>query len=105
MFFLNGNVTYNEYHSFRQKYFINKENDIGQINKKLFSLGEQVNFDFGITENITKNISLSTNFIVPIYTHWNNDKIFINNYYSSEEQQIARNKFSAGIVVSCNYNF
>ena len=102
---LNGCISYSYFYSFSQKYTINKENKVGQINKKSFSLGGSINLDFGLTEDISKKISLGANFLIPIYTHWNKDEIFINNYYSSDEQQIARNKFSAGIVVSCNYNF
>lgn len=102
---LNGNVTYNQYYSFGQKYIINKKDKVSQINKKSFSLGEMVNFDFEISRNISRKISLSVDFFIPIYTHWNKDEIFINNGYSKDEQQIARNKFSAGVVVSCNYNF
>jgi hypothetical protein len=63
-----------------------------------------VNFDFGIAGNISKKISLGADFIIPIYIRWNKDEIFINNYYSDDEQRIARNKFSAGIAVSCYYH-
>ncbi len=68
------------------------------------ALGEILNLDFGIARNISKKISLGADFIIPIYVHWNNDKIFINSYYSNDEQQIARNKFSAGFAFSCYYH-
>lgn len=102
---LKGGISYSYFYSFGQNYTVNKENKVVQNNKKSFSLGEAVDLSLGITENISKKISLGIDFLTPIYTHWNKDKIFYNLQYSSDEQQIARNKFSAGIVVSCNYNF
>ena len=101
---LNGCINYNYFSSFTQKYIVYKDNKIWQINKKSLSLGKMVNFDFGMERNVSKKISLGVNFIIPIYTRWNKDEIFINNYYSNDEQQIARNKFSAGFAVSCYYH-
>ena len=101
---LNGNVTYNQYYSYRQKY-INHSPVASQVNHKSISLGRMVNLEFGEESRISKKISIVTNIVYPVCIHWNNDEIFINNHYSSNEQQIARNKFSAGVVVSCNYNF
>ncbi|MBN9352353.1 MAG: hypothetical protein J0H55_16865 [Chitinophagaceae bacterium] len=103
--FLNGYINYNYFNSFNQKYIISNENNVSQKNGKSFSLGEMINLGFGINRNISRKISLGVDFLIPIYTHWNKDETFYNNHYSSDEQQIARNKFSAGIVVSCNYNF
>ena len=101
---LNGCINFNYLFSFNQKYIANRSYKVWQVNKKSLPLAEMVNFDFGIEKSISKKISMGANFIVPIYTHWNKDEIFINRYYSSDEQQIARNKFSAGIVVSCYYH-
>jgi hypothetical protein len=101
---LNGNITYNQYYSYRQKY-INHSPVPSQVNHKSLSLGRMINLEFGEERRISKKVSIETNIVFPVFTNWNNDEIFINNYYSSDEQQIARNKFSAGITVSCNYNF
>jgi len=101
---LNGNLTYNQYYSYRQKY-INHSPVPSQVNHKSISLGRMINLSLGGEKEISKKISIGVSSIFPVFTHWNDDEIFINNYYSSDEQQIARNKFSAGIVVSCNYNF
>ncbi len=98
-------VSYNYFYSFRQKYVVYKANNVWQINKKSLPLGGILNFDFGIERNISKKISLGGNFIIPIYTHWSKDEIFFKNGYSNNEQQIARNKFSAGVAVSCYYHF
>lgn len=100
---LNGCISYNYFNSFNQKYIHN--NKVRQINKKSFPLGETVNFDLAIERKINKKISLALGIILPIYTYWNNDKTFINNHYSPDEQQIAINKFSSGISLSCYYHF
>src|ERR1035437_2842478 len=97
--FINGDVTYKQYYSFRQKY-INMSPVSSQMNYKYITIGKMINFNIGIERKITNNISFGIDKLLPISTHWNNDEIFGNNYYSSDEQQIARNKFSAGIVVS-----
>lgn len=98
-------LVYTYYFSFRQKYVVQVPKGDLQINKNSISLGEMVGFGFGMERIISNKISLGGSFIIPIYTHWNKDEIFINNGYSQDEQQIARNKFSAGVVISCNYNF
>ena len=64
-----------------------------------------VNSEFGAERRISKKISAAANIVSAVYTHWNNDEIFTYYGYSEDTQQIAINKFSAGIVVSCNYNF
>jgi len=43
--------------------------------------------------------------LIPFLIHWNNDEMFGNSRYSNDETQIARNKSSYGIMISCNYNF
>jgi hypothetical protein len=101
---INGNVTYNQYYSFRQKY-INHSPVPHQVNHKSMSLGRMISLNLGGEMKISKRISIGVSSIFPVFIHWDKDEIFANNHYSSDEQQIARNKFSAGIVVSCNYNF
>lgn len=100
--FINGNVTYNQYYSFRQKY-INGSPVSSQVNHKSITIGRVISFDVGIERKISKRIYVAVDVIFPTCTHWNKDEIFINNYYSNDEQQIARNKFSAGTAFSCYY--
>ena len=100
----NGSVIFNQYYSTRQKY-INASPVPSQINHKSISLGKMVNLEFGVERRISKKISVLTNIIFPVYTDWNKDEMFYYLGYSSDEQQVAKNKFSAGVVVSCNYNF
>ncbi|MBS1758203.1 MAG: hypothetical protein JSU03_13090 [Bacteroidetes bacterium] len=101
---LNGGITYNQYYSFRQKY-INASPVPNQINHKSISLGSSADLEIGAERIISKKVSVAANIVYPVYTHWNKDEIFIYYGYSDDTQQIARNKFSTGIVVSCNYNF
>lgn len=102
--FINGNVTYNQYYSFRQKY-INGSPVSSQVNHKSIGIGRMVNFNIGVKRNIAQKISFGVDAILPVSTHWNSDEIFINNGYSTNEQQIARNKFSIGAAISCYYHF
>jgi hypothetical protein len=102
--FFNGNATFNQYYSNRQKY-INASPVPSQINHKSISLGKMINLEFGVERRISKKISVLTNIIFPVYTDWNKDEMFYYLGYSSDEQQIARNKFSAGIALSGSYNF
>lgn len=97
-------LVYNYYSSFRQKYTVPVPQGDPQINKKALPLGEMINLNFGIVRNVSKKISLGADFIIPIHVHWNKDEMFINNFYSKDEQQIARNKISAGVAVSCYYH-
>jgi hypothetical protein len=98
-------LIYNYYSSFRQKYVVQVPKGDLQINKNSMSLGEMVDFYLALERNISNKISLGAGFIIPIYTHWNKDEIFYNLQYSSDEQQVARNKFSIGTIISCNYYF
>lgn len=101
---INGGVTYNQYYSFRQKYK-NASPVPHQVNHKSISLGSSANLEIGAERKISKKVSVAANIVFPVYTHWNNDEIFIYYGYSDDTQQIARNKFSTGIIISCNYNF
>lgn len=102
--FLNGYVIYNQYYSIRQKY-VNLSPVSSQVSHKSISLGRIANIELGAGRRISEKVSVAANIVFPFYIHWNNDEIFINNYYSNDEQQIARNRFSLGAVFSCYYNF
>lgn len=101
---INVAAIYSQYYSFRQKY-INGSPVSNQVNYKSITIGEVVSLDIGAEIKISKRISVAVDLIIPVYTHWNKDEIFTNSYYSNDEQQIARNKFSAGAAFSCYYNF
>lgn len=104
-FYIKGTISYNSYSSYSQRYAQEYSPGINEIYKKSLSIGSSINLNMVVEKNITNRISVGPGVVLPIYTKWNNDEIFIKNYYSSEEQQIARNKLSVGIVVSCNYHF
>ncbi len=103
--FFNGEILYNIFNSYRQKYFQNYFPNNTEINKKSLSIGNAINFEGGIEKNVSNKISLGANLIIPVYTHWNSDKIFTNSYYSTDELVIARNKYSIGVSVSFYYHF
>ncbi|MEJ7681671.1 MAG: hypothetical protein WKG06_28265 [Segetibacter sp.] len=98
IFSINGSTTYNQFHSFKQKY-INHSPVSDQINHKSMSIGRMINLNIGVEKNIEK-ISVGLNAILPISIQWNNDEVFY-----EETQQIARNKFSIGTIFSVNHSF
>lgn len=100
-----GIISYNNFTSYRQRYAQDYFSGINEVYKKSLPIGYMIDLDAGIEKNITKRISAGVNIILPLQTQWNNDKMFINNFYSAKEQQIARNKSSIGASVSCNYHF
>lgn len=100
-----GTISYNNYHSYEQRYAQKYFPGVNEIYKKRISIGEMVNLDLGINQYISNKVSVGGNIILPVFTHWNKDEIFFNNYYSNDEQQIAHNKFSLGIAISCSYHF
>ena len=101
---INGNVTYSQYYSYRQKYIIHSTVS-SQVNHKTITIGRVISLNIGAEREFSKRISIAVDIIFPVSTHWNKDEIFINNGYSKDEQQIARNKFSSGVDFSCYYNF
>lgn len=86
---LNGSVSYNYLNSLRQKYIVDKDYRIWQSNKKSIPLENLVILDLGIERSISPKISFGTDRIIPVYSHWHKDEIFINNNYQQNEQQIA----------------
>lgn len=108
-FSFKGSLTYNQFYSYKQKYtpeyLSNSSFQSSQINHKSMSIGRMINLNIGLERNITKKISIGLDALLPISTHWNDDKIFTRYYYSENSQQIGRNIFSIGTIISCNYNF
>jgi len=102
---LNGQVIYNIYNSYRQRYSQQYFPGVNEVYKKSMSIGRMINLNVGVERKITPKISTSLGALLPISTHWNNDEIFVKYVYSDDTQQIARNKFSIGIAISCNYSF
>ena len=76
-----------------------------QTEARSFPLGYSLNVELGATRDISEKFSLGSHLSFPFIVHWNSDPIFVNTYYSPDQQQIAKNKFSAGLSVSAYYNF
>lgn len=102
---LSGSIDYSGYNTFNQKYIIYKQLETELVNKKAFSLGYVISVDAGIDRHVSKKMSAGCHLILPIYTHWKDDLIFINTYYSPDQQKIAKNIFSAGLSFSAYYHF
>jgi hypothetical protein len=64
-----------------------------------------ISLNVGVERKITKHIYLGADIIVPAFTKWNSDEMFIYTFRLNEEQQIARNKSSSGVALSFNYHF
>lgn len=104
---LNTNLTYNQFHSYRQKYVLMQPfmGSNGQVNNKKAKLGKMANISFGLEKKINNKFSVGLDSIVPVHIQWNNDVMFIWYEYSNDTQQIARNRYSLGASVSCIYYF
>ncbi|HET7119487.1 MAG TPA: hypothetical protein VFI29_23525 [Hanamia sp.] len=103
--FINGKVFYNSYHSFKQRYSQKYFPGVNEIYKKNLYTGSTVNTVLGIGQFISTKISIGIGIDLPFYTKWNQDEIFYHNYYSNDEQQIAKNKFSIGSDILLKYYF
>ena len=97
---------YNYFSSFKQKYF-NTPTAISsnQINYKSIPLGRMITLNIGIERKIFRHIYFGADFILPVFTRWTRDEMFIYIGYSGDEEQIARSKSSAGVAFSFNYHF
>ncbi len=102
---INGVVTYNIYNSYRQKYNQGYIPNYSQINHKSLAIGNIVNLNIGLEKQLSKKLSVGIDLLLPISTHWNNDEIFYKYDYSNDTQQIGRNRFSIGTIISCKYHF
>ncbi len=98
-------VTFNWFSSFRQKYVVNKNSKAWQLNHKSTPIGNMVNLTIGAEKKVSPKISIGLDVLLPISTRWNSDTMFYNLGYSNDEPQIARNKFSLGTIISCNYHY
>lgn len=102
-------TTFNLLKSFKQKYIpqylSNSSLQNSQNNNKSINIGELVNLNIGAEKQISEKISVGIDLLIPLSIHWNNDEIFYEYANYENTQQIAQNKFSIGISVSCNYHF
>jgi hypothetical protein len=102
-------IFYNGLISFKQNYtpthLSNASLQTIQVNNKSIRIGGMANIQAGVEKMINKKISIGFDLVLPIYTRWNDDEIFFEYGYADDTQQIARNKFSIGTILSCNYHF
>lgn len=104
--FLNGAIIINKFHSYSQKYnLLYLGVDSAQINRVSLNSGNSNDINLGFEKLFNKSFSIKLDLVLPIYIHWNDDKIFNEYTYSNNTQQIAQNKFSIGTSVSFKYNF
>lgn len=102
---LSGKIVYNVNYSFRQKYNQNYFPKDPKVTKKLFCPGNMITATLGIERRVSSKISIGLDVLAPLLTSWNDDDTFFYLGWGTDEQKIARNRFSIGSVVTCKYNF
>lgn len=98
-----GEVSYNWFQSFRQKY-TSRQNNASQVNKRCIPLGETINLAIGAESGISSRISIGLSIFVPVIVKWNNDAMFYKYDYSDDTQKIAKTKFTGGLNPCLKYN-
>lgn len=98
-----GQISYNIFHSFKQKYEQSYMPGINEDYKKHFMLGSMVNLDLKCERYLNNRVSIGAAIILPVYTQWNDDKIFYKYDYADDTQIIAQTKFSLGANLSLFY--
>lgn len=100
---LTGQVNYNMYRSYRQKYQQEYSPGTNEVYKKNFAIGRMINMDFRCERYLKDRISIAAAITFPFYTRWNDDEIFNKYDYSDDTQIIAYPKFSYGTTLSLFY--
>lgn len=98
---LSGQLTYNIYSSFSQKY-LSASGEVDSY-KRYLHLGDMIHLDIGISKDIFQRISIRVGLLMPLLVRWHEDEIFAKPYEPT--QKAAQNIFSAGISFSCYYSF
>lgn len=106
-FALKGQLTYNTYRSFRQRYTPTTTAFGGnQVNKNSLNIGRMANLQLDLERRLSSKLSLGMGLIIPVWVEWQNDETFFEPLgYAEDENQIAYNKFSIGTHFFCNYHF
>lgn len=100
---LAGQLTYNIYNSYRQKYTQEYSPGENEIFKTQFMIGSMINLDLKCERKISNRVSFGATIFFPIYTNWNDDKIFNKYDYADDSQIIAYQKSSFGASLSIYY--
>ena len=98
-----GQLSYNMYNSYRQKYEQGYSPGKNEIYKNHFMLGNMINLDLRCERYINNRVSIGAAIVFPIYVHWNDDKIFNKYDYADDTQIVANQKFSFGANFSVYY--
>ena len=100
-----GKFIFNKLNSGKQRYRQDYFPNINEVYKKSLSIGSMVTANVGIEKKVNGKFTIAADIILPVYTKWNSDEIFISNGYASDEKIIAKNRVSIGTAISCVYNF
>ncbi len=100
-----GEVIFNQYYAFREKYRQSYSPGVNEIYKKSFFTGQSVFLALGMSKFISHRFSVGAEWLQPVHTRWKDDDIFFEYDYSTDSQIIAKNKFSTGISLSFYYHF
>jgi hypothetical protein len=100
---LSGQLSYNMYRTYKQKYEQEYSPGKNEVYKSHFVIGNMINLDLRCERNLTNRVSIGAAIVFPVYTHWNDDKIFNKYDYADDTQIIAHPKFSLGANLSVYY--
>lgn len=99
-----GQLTYNIYNSYRQKYAQEYFPGQNEDYTNYFKIGNTINVDFRCEHYLNNRLSIGAAIVLPMYVHWNKDKVFIKYGYSDDSQIIAHTKKSFGANLSVYYH-
>lgn len=101
---LKGLLTYNHFDTYRQEfipqYTSSEAGGKSQEETKKYTFGKSVILTGNLSRNLTKNIGIGVNLLLPVYNRWRKDIIFredTNQFYGSE--------FSVGLGITASYKF
>jgi hypothetical protein len=99
-----GQLSYNHYNSYKQKYKQDYAPGKNEDFKKSFVLGNMVNLELRCERYVNQRVSVGSSILVPLHTNWKDDNIFNKYDYANDTQITAKNKLSIGANFSFYYH-
>lgn len=99
-FNIKSSITYNQMHTYKQKYNTTFDSDPPQINKMNYVFYKSFIFSVGGIYKISKRISTGIHILLPLSTKYRKDYIFREN-----TNEYFKPNSSLGISISTNYHF
>ncbi len=98
-----GQLSYNMYRTFKQRYKQEYFPGKNEVYKNIFMIGNMINLDIKCERYLNSRLSIGGAIVLPLYTHWNDDTIFVKYDFADDTQKIAESKFSIGANLSLYY--